>query len=260
MVYVDARACFVVDALCNAAGLIAALYAWEVIFSRNPRQRRRLLYLVPILLLSAWLESAFNGEVARQALNESARLSALYRRMATDVIGWPLLALAFVLIRRQVMARRRPTTVPFPSGATIEVREEGVQETGLQHAVERFLVAGDKADVAAVVAAYAPEFTCVRVAEEGGFAHLTREQMVSFWDRAIGNSGGASGGHALPTRETTIHFAEAIGDLGWVLLTRVKNLGNGWEPMFYVLVWKRQDGDWRLLREFVHQKSIPRWR
>jgi hypothetical protein len=31
------------------------------------------------------------------------------------------------------------------------------------------------------------------------------------------------------------------------------------EPMFYSLVWKRQDGTWRLLREFVHQKSAPQW-
>jgi hypothetical protein len=50
-----------------------------------------------------------------------------------------------------------------------------------------------------------------------------------------------------------------IGDTGLVLMTRVKDLGNGWEPMFYNLVWKRQNGQWRLLREFVHQKSAPRW-
>ena len=28
--------------------------------------------------------------------------------------------------------------------------------------------------------------------------------------------------------------------------------------MFYTLVWKRDGGDWRLLREYVHQKSIPK--
>ena len=59
--------------------------------------------------------------------------------------------------------------------------------------------------------------------------------------------------------ETTIHHAELVGDTGLILMTRVKDLGNGWEPMFYNLLWKKQDGDWRLLREFVHQKSAPQW-
>jgi hypothetical protein len=44
----------------------------------------------------------------------------------------------------------------------------------------------------------------------------------------------------------------------FVLLTRIKDLGHGREPMFYTLVWKRHDGGWRLLREYVHQKSIPK--
>ena len=69
---------------------------------------------------------------------------------------------------------------------------------------------------------------------------------------------GGGGGHVIPTKETTIHHAEVIGDTGYVLLTRVKDLGHGWEPMFYSLVWRKHDGEWRLLREFVHQKSIPK--
>jgi hypothetical protein len=94
------------------------------------------------------------------------------------------------------------------------------------------------------------------VADEGGFARLSREQMLGFFNRPGGPTKGAA--HAIPTKETTIHHAEAIGDTGFVLLTRIKDLGKGWEPMFYTLVWRKRDGQWRLLREYVHQKSIPK--
>jgi ketosteroid isomerase-like protein len=128
----------------------------------------------------------------------------------------------------------------------------------LRRAAERFIAAADRADAAAIAAAYDPEFTCVRVADEGGFARLSREQMLGFFNRPAAKGQGQGQGHAIPTKETTIHHAEALGDTGFVLLTRIKDLGHGWEPMFYTLVWKRHDGGWRLLREYVHQKSIPR--
>jgi hypothetical protein len=67
------------------------------------------------------------------------------------------------------------------------------------------------------------------------------------------------GGKAIPTKETTIHHVDVVGDDGFVLLTRVKNLGSGWEPMFYSLVWKKRDGEWRLVREFVHQRTMPKF-
>jgi ketosteroid isomerase-like protein len=135
-------------------------------------------------------------------------------------------------------------------------RPEPEAAAELRQAAERFVAAADKADAAAIAAAYDPEFTCVRVADEGGFARLSREQMLGFFNRPAVKGQGQ--GHAIPTKETTIHHAEAIGDTGFVLLTRVKDLGHGWEPMFYTLVWKRHDGQWRLLREYVHQKSIPK--
>jgi hypothetical protein len=53
-------------------------------------------------------------------------------------------------------------------------------------------------------------------------------------------------------------MGEPLSVTGFVLLTRIKNIGNGWEPMFYNLVWKKQGSNWRLFREFVHQRSIPK--
>lgn len=124
--------------------------------------------------------------------------------------------------------------------------------------MQQFLADVDSADIAAVVATYAPEFLCVRVADEGGFATLTREQMAAFLNRPGGHATAA--GASIPTRETAIHHAEMIGDTGVVLLTRVKNLGNGWEPLFYTFLWRKQEEHWQLLREYVHQKNIPKWR
>lgn len=130
-------------------------------------------------------------------------------------------------------------------------------EADLRRAAERFIASADKADAAAIAAAYDPQFVCVRVADEGGFAKLSREQMLGFFNRPGAQAKGAAA-HAIPTKETTIHHAEVIGDTGYVLLTRVKDLGKGWEPMFYTLVWTRTGGEWHLLREFVHQRSIPK--
>ncbi len=139
-----------------------------------------------------------------------------------------------------------------------KVGTDGEAVTTLRRAAGHFIESADKADVAAIAAAYDPGFTCVRVADEGGFARLSREQMLGFFGRPGGQGQGKAQVHAIPTKETTIHHAEVIGDTGYVLLTRVKDLGRGWEPMFYTLVWKRSGGEWHLLREFVHQKSIPR--
>jgi hypothetical protein len=131
----------------------------------------------------------------------------------------------------------------------------GVQKTLYWYLPELPISGEERYNVAAT---YAPEFMCVRVADEGGFVQLTREQMLAFWNATSSPPAGQPGTHSIPTQKTTIHYAEALGDTGFVLLTRIKNIGNGWEPMFYSLVWKRQDSNWRLLREFVHQKSIPK--
>ena len=145
------------------------------------------------------------------------------------------------------------------SGGLLKMKAQGNIDSSLRDAVEHFIQAADQGDIKTVAATYAPEFMCVRVADEGGFVQLTREQMLAFFRNATSSlPAGQPGAHSIPTQKTTIHYAEALGDTGFVLLTRIKNIGNGWEPMFYNLVWKRQGSDWRLLREFVHQKSIPK--
>jgi Domain of unknown function (DUF4440) len=139
-------------------------------------------------------------------------------------------------------------------GAIVDKSQDpaGSPESVLRKAVERFIASADKADAEAVAAAYDPAFTCVRVADAGGTVRLSREQILEVFKRA--------GGHSLPTKDTTIHHVEIIDDTGYVLLTRTKDLGQGFEPMYYNLIWKKRGGEWRLLREFVHQRTLPKWK
>ncbi len=259
MAYVDARACWFAASLFTVVGIVAACDVWGVARSRR---YKRLLWLLPVLVASVWLESAFGG-ASSQLSAASVPSAALYRRMATDLIGWPVLALAFVWLRRTLPANKSSKgggkSKPPPSDDKSATRTEGGADMDLRAAMEHFIAAVDKADVATVAAAYAPDFCCVRVADEGGFAHLSREQMLAFLNRAVAHAaGGKSGGEAVATRETVFHHAEVRGDTGFVLLTRVKNLGSGWEPLFYNFVWQRHEGGWRLVREFAHQKTVPR--
>jgi ketosteroid isomerase-like protein len=121
--------------------------------------------------------------------------------------------------------------------------------TSLQKVVQQFLDAVDHGEVAKVHDMYDPDFQNVRVADDGGFVQLTAAQILGMLQNSpVGT---------FPTKQTTIHHAEVIGDMGFVLMTRVKDLGKGFEPMFYSLVWRRRDGRWQLLREFVHQKTSP---
>ena len=240
-------------ALLNAAGFLAALGAWDILQSRR---YRRLLWLVPIVLACSVLAAYFSSEVTTHALAEKARIAALRHQVVSNLIAFPVLALVVVIIRRGTpLGKAKPTA----SGGAVSTGGVGHADPGLRSAAERFTAFADQADIEAVSATYDAEFTCVRVADEGGFVHLTREQMLAFWKRHAGSQLPA-GGQAVPTHETKIHYAEVVGDTGYVLMTRIKNIGSGWEPMFYNLVWKKQEGEWRLLREFVHQRSVPKWK
>jgi ketosteroid isomerase-like protein len=128
----------------------------------------------------------------------------------------------------------------------------------LQQVVEEFVKAVDTADIAAVAAAYRPEFLNVRVADDGGFVRLSGPQILAMLKAP--KSAATPGIKSIPTRETVIQHAEVVGDMGFVLMTRVKDLGNGWEPIYYSLVWQKGGGKWELLREFVHQRSVPKAR
>jgi hypothetical protein len=212
---------------------------------------------VPAVVLSAWLETNLNVAFAGTATMSGA----MYKHFAIDVVAFSALSLAFVWIRRKtaVMKVRSSASVSSASHGALDAKS--ITNPELRQAMESLLTSADKADVASMATIYDKDFLCVRAADEGGLGRLTREQMLAFMDQAVkkASRGPASGHAAVQTRETTIHHAELISDTAFVLMTRIKDLGSGWEPMFYALVWKKSGNSWRLLREFVHQKSAPKW-
>lgn len=120
----------------------------------------------------------------------------------------------------------------------------------LKKVVENFISASDQGDLGAIINFYASGFLNVRVTDQGEVIRIDKDQMVhllSNWN-----------GPHVETKSTSIEHVEVLGNMGFALLVRIKNLGNGWAPMFYNLVWTRENGKWLFLREFVFQKSFSR--
>jgi len=248
MTYSSNLVLWILTSLLNAGGVIAAAHAWNTQFTKK---FARLLYLVPAFLIAAWLASYFNSGVVAQVISLTAVVLSV-RGIATNLLAYLVFGLVFLLLRREAIKR-----AAAKSSASNSSQDESTSGSGLRKTVESFLSAADTANVDGLASTYAPDFKCIRVADAGGFVELTANQMLSFMRRAI--SGKANIGHSVPTSKTTIHHTEIFGDSAIVLLTRMKDLGNGYEPLFYTLLWQRTNSAWRLQREIVHQKSAPNW-
>lgn len=109
-----------------------------------------------------------------------------------------------------------------------------------------------------IIPFYDSAFLSIRVVDAGEFIKMDYKQMVYFWNMQIKKQTTKSfDHHSITTQKTTIHYMEILGDTGYVLLARIKNLGNGLEPMFYTLIWINKNDRWYLFREIVHQRSMP---
>ncbi len=236
------------NSLLNAAGLLAAAHAWNCLYLQK---YKRLFWLIPSVLVTAWLESFFGAPPIALAA-AAMHFPVISRADVTNLFAYAGLGLLFLWISRTVMKRKARTHAANTGSSQISI-----SDTDLRQTLDRFLGAADAVDLDSIAAIYTADFLCVRVADEGGFAHLTREQMLSFLKQA---TSGEAQGHSVPVRNSVIHHAEILGNTALVLVTRVKDLGNGWEPLFYSLLWTRQDLTWRLSREFVHQRTVPNWR
>jgi hypothetical protein len=248
MTYSSNLVLWFITSLLNAGGVIAAANAWNTYFSRK---HARLVWLIPALLVAAWLASFFDTPIIAQIFSLTTVVLSV-RVVATSLLAYTFLGLVFLLLRRAASKRFAAEKKVIPTAS-----HESFSGSDLKETVESFLSAADTANINLLAAAYAPDFTCIRVADAGGFVQLTADQMLSFLRRIT--SGQTVVGHAVPTQSTKIHHTEILGDSAIVLLTRTKDLGNGWEPLFYTLLWKRDSGVWHLQREIVHQKSAPNW-
>ena len=240
-------ALWTLNSLLNAGGVLAAAHAWN---TRYMKTYGRLVWLLPSVAVAAWLASFFGGPIVGQAISR-LNVPVSWQSLSTNLLAYMVLGLVVLLIRRVTLKRNAASAASRKTEAV-----GAIANTDLRQAVESFLTAADSADVDRLSATYARDFVCIRVTDGGGFAQLTSEQMLSFLRRA---TSGQAVGHAVPTKNSTIHHAEVLGDSAVVLVTRMKDLGNGWEPLFYALLWKKQNSSWHLLREFVHQRTAPNW-
>lgn len=257
MINVDSQVLQVANSACNAAGVLLAAVVIAAIFNRK---FSKLFWALPAVLLSAWLETKLSPAFAASFPSDAGA----YRHMAEDVLAFSAIALVFVWLRlktarKSASGRQSRSKQPKNVGAT---NMDAIADPELRNTMGRFLASVDSADTETLADIYDQNFSCIRVADDGGFVRLSREELLAFLDQAVKDATArpsATSHAAVQTRDTAIHHTELIGETALVLMTRVKDLGNGWEPMFYNLVWKKHDGQWSLLREFVHQKSTPRW-
>jgi hypothetical protein len=234
----------------NVAGIFAVVHLW---LSYRGGARLRLAGLLPILIACAALEAAFVTHRLWLDHDNGVALSDVARRSGLDLLIWPAIGLACYNFRR--LLAKRTTSKPSSLHPNSTHAPASATPQSLEGAINRFIAAADGGEVAAIAATYAADFTCVRVADNGGFACLSGEQMLAFWGSPTKTGAGQK--HALPTRSTTIHHAEIMGGTGLALLTRVKDFGHGWEPVFYTLLWQLESDRWRLVRELVHQRTVP---
>jgi hypothetical protein len=106
---------------------------------------------------------------------------------------------------------------------------------------------------------YDRNFVSIRVVDAGQFIKMDYRQMMDFWNAQMARQGAAAGFNhrAIVNFTTTIHYVELLGDTAHVLMTRIKDMGNGPEPMFYDLTWIKKNNHWLLFREIVHQRTLP---
>jgi ketosteroid isomerase-like protein len=123
-------------------------------------------------------------------------------------------------------------------------------DTDLRAALATFMSASDRGDHEAVAQWYADDFVCHRVPDHGDAVRLPRQTMLDIFAR-----------QAVPTNRTgttTVDSVEVIDGMGIVVLRRNKDFGDGDQTMFYCLIWRRGvEGQWRLVREYVHQRQLP---
>jgi hypothetical protein len=129
----------------------------------------------------------------------------------------------------------------------------------LKQALLDFMAKADSGKINDVIAYYDSHFLSVRIVDAGQFIKMDYAQMVGFWKSMAARMTSAGNVHpaVIVTQKTTIHYMEILSDTAYVLMTRIKDLGNGPEPMFYNLVWVNKNNHWYLLREFVHQRTMP---
>jgi len=151
------------------------------------------------------------------------------------------------------------SALPLDLKPSSHIRNISGDTSSLMNAFRDFIQQVDSGRSDQAIAYYDSAFISIRVVDAGQFIKMDYQQMISFWNMQKNRQKSTSGfSHmAIKNQNTIIHFVEIIGNTGYVIMTRIKDLGSGFEPLFYNLIWINKNGKWYLLREIVHQRTLP---
>lgn len=115
---------------------------------------------------------------------------------------------------------------------------------------EYLIKSGTSYNIEALDSIYSPHLRIVRLDEKGNVTVIDKEENMAFF-----RSKRESGATHL-SRQTDYHYAEIMGDKGYVFLTRVMKLMDRWEELKYHIEWEFKDNRWRVIHENVYAQPI----
>lgn len=117
---------------------------------------------------------------------------------------------------------------------------------------QKLIKSGTSYDLAALDSIYSAELRIVRLDEKGNVLVINKAENMKFF-RAKRQSGAAP-----LSKETEFHYAEVIGNRGYVFLTRVMKLSDRWEELKYHIEWKYENNRWQVVHENVYAQPIKK--
>lgn len=95
--------------------------------------------------------------------------------------------------------------------------------------LQDFIQKADSEKYTEIIPYYDSNFVSYRLVDSGPFIKMTYSQMISFWKMQATRQPSSTGFNhkAIINQSTNINNIEILGNVAYVLLTRVKDLGNG---------------------------------
>lgn len=110
---------------------------------------------------------------------------------------------------------------------------------------EKLIDSGCNYRLASLDTLYSPLLRIVKLEEGGRTVVLNKEENMSFFrTKLLSNSEPLS-------KEAVFHYAEIIGDRGYVYLTRRMALNGQKEELKYHIEWFNNGGSWQVIHENV---------
>lgn len=110
---------------------------------------------------------------------------------------------------------------------------------------EQLIKAGSEFDLETLDKLYAEELKIIKLDDDGQLSMMDKEDNMAIF-RKLKESGAAP-----LSKDTTIHYSERRGDIGYVFLTRKMNLTGKSEELRFHIQWKKLEGEWKVVYENI---------